>query len=400
MRGLGKGRAAIAATLAVAGAMFVAPAAEAAVVTGTPLVGYQPNNTVRDMIVVGNTAYIGGSFTALTPPGGGTAVTRNHVAAINMTTGALLPWNPNVNGTVYSILPVGGNVYLGGSFTTVGGVTHKNIAEVNNTTGALITAFANTSRPNKAVRAMVIANGNLYVGGAFTSPRSYLMELNATTNAYIPTWQPVVDAEVRALATDTSQTRIVEGGFQQCPTGSACDGRIAIGAVTTTDGSFLPFAYHGPPTFIPPPGFPYRPFQVIGFAQDGDTLFAEGTGNGGTVLSLNMQDGTMNWQAGFNGNIVGIAQTDGVVYAGGHYSTYCGPVPGNNFFCAGRPGSAARAKLSAFDEATGDLQPWAPTVNTALGIEAVGADQGRVAVGGEFTRISGVAVSHFARFAP
>jgi hypothetical protein len=350
------------------------------------------------MVVVGNTAYIGGSFTALTPAGGGTAVTRNHVAAINMTTGALLPWNPNVNGTVYTILPAGNNVYLGGSFTTVGGVTHKNIAEVNNTNGALITAFANTSRPNKAVRAMVIANGNLYIGGAFTRPRNYMAELNATTNTYIPTWAPVVDAEVRALATDTSQTRIVEGGFQQCPVGSGCDGRIGIGAVNTTDGSFVPFAYSGPPTFIPPPGFPYRPFQVIQMAQDGNTLFASGTGNGGTALSLNMEDGTLNWQAGFNGNVVGIGVTDGVVYAGGHYSTYCGPVPGNNFFCAGRPGSAARTKLAAFDEATGALETWAPSVNTALGIEAVGADLGRVAVGGEFTRISGVNVNHFARF--
>ena len=398
MRRLGKGRAAIAATLAVAGAMFVAPAAEAAVVTQTPLVGYQPNNTVRDMVVVGNTAYIGGTFTALTSANGNTTVTRNHVAAIDMTTGAVLPWNPNVNGTVYTILPAGNSVYLGGSFTTVGGATHKNIAEVNNTNGAVVTAFANTTRPNKAVRAMVIAGGNLYVGGAFTSPRSYLMEVNATTNAYIPTWAPVVDAEVRALATDTSQTRIVEGGFQQCPTGSGCDGRIGIGAVNTTDGAFLPFAYHGPPTFIPPPGFPYRPFQIIQMTQDGNTLFASGTGNGGTALSLNMEDGTLNWQAGFNGNVVGIGVTDGVVYAGGHYSAYCGPVPGNNFFCAGRPGSAARSKLSAFDEASGALEPWAPTVNSALGIEAVGADLGRVAVGGEFTRISGVAVNHFARF--
>ena len=398
MRRLGKTRVAVAAALAVAGAMVVAPAAEAAVVTQTPLVGYQPNNTVRDMIVVGNTAYIGGSFTALTSANGATTVTRNHAAAIDMTTGNVLPWNPNVSGTVYTILPAGNNVYLGGSFTTVGGATHKNIAEVNNTSGAVVTAFANTSRPNKAVRALVIANGNLYVGGAFTSPRSFLMEVNATTNTYIPTWQPVVDAEVRALATDTSQTRIVEGGFQQCPVGSGCDGRIGIGAVNTTDGSFLPFAYSGPPTFIPPPGFPYRPFQVIQMTQDGNTVFASGTGNGGTALSLNMEDGTLNWQAGFNGNVVGIGVTDGVVYAGGHYSTYCGPVPGNNFFCAGRPGSAARSKLSAFDEASGALEPWAPTVNSALGIEAVGADLGHVAVGGEFTRISGVAVNHFARY--
>ena len=74
-------------------------------------------------------------------------------------------------------------------------------------------------------------------------------------------------------------------------------------------------------------------------------------------------------------------------------------MPGNNFVCAGRPGSADRNKLSAFDEATGAIQPWAPSVNTALGIEAVSADNSRVAIGGEFTRIAGVNVQYFARFA-
>lgn len=363
-----------------------------------PLVGYQPNNTVRDMVVVGNTAYIGGSFTALTSATGGTTVTRNHVAAIDMTTGNVLPWNPNVTGTVYTILPSGNNVYLGGSFTAVGGATHKNIALVNNTTGAVVPTFANNSKPNKAVRAMVLANGNLYIGGAFTRPRNYMAELNATTNTYIPTWAPVVDAEVRALATDTSQTRIVEGGFQQCPVGSGCDGRIGIGAVTTTDGSFLPFAYHGPPTFIPPPGFPYRPFQTLALTTDGDTLFLSGSGNGGTLLSINIEDGTVNWRAGFNGNVVGAGVTDGVVYTGGHYSDYCGPINGNNFVCAGLPGSASRDKLTAFDEATGTLFPWNPSANTALGIEAVAAGNNMLAIGGEFTRVAGVNQQHFARF--
>ncbi len=87
--------------------------ADAAVVQQPPLVGYQPNGTVRDIIVVGNTAYLGGQFTSLTSANGATTVTRNHAAAIDMTTGNLLPWNPNVNGTVYAILPSGSNVYRG-----------------------------------------------------------------------------------------------------------------------------------------------------------------------------------------------------------------------------------------------------------------------------------------------
>ena len=351
------------------------------------------------MIVVGNTAYIGGQFTSLTPAGGGAAITRNHVAAIDMTTGNVLPWNPNVNGVVYAILVNGNNVYIGGSFTTVGGVTHKNLAEVNNTTGALVTAFANTTRPNNTVRALTMANGNLYVGGAMTTPRPYMYEVNATNNTYIPTWAPVVDQEVRALATDVSQTRIVEGGFQQCPTGSGCDGRIGIGAVNTTDGSFVPFTYTGPPTFIPPPGFPYRPWQAIEFTQDGNNLFVSATGNGGTLLSLDMDTGNLNWQAGFDGNVVASGVTDGVVYAGGHFHYYCGPIPGNNFVCSGLATAANRLHLAAFDEATGALESWNPRANTDLGIEAVGADNNRVAVGGEFTAIGTTNVAHFARFA-
>ena len=111
-----------------------------------------------------------------------------------------------------------------------------------------------------------------------------------------------------------------------------------------------------------------------------------------------MEDGTLNWQAGFNGNVVGIGVTDGVVYAGGHYSTYCGPVPGNNFVCAGRPGSAARASSTAFDEATGALQPWAPSVNTALGIEAVAGRNNGARGRRRVHPVAGVNLQHFARF--
>ena len=397
MRRLGKKRWAVA-VLALAGVM-VSAIANGAVVQQQPLVGYQPNGIVRDIVVVGNTAYLGGQFTSLKSANGATTVTRNHAAAIDMTTGNVLPWNPNASGIVYAILPSGNNIYLGGSFATVGGATHKNVAEVNATSGAVVTGFTNSSKPNQAVRALVIANGNLYMGGAFTTPRPYLAEVNATTNTYNPTWAPVVDGEVRALATDTSQSRIVEGGFQQCATGSGCDGRIGIGAVNTTDGAFVPFAYARPADLRATARLPVSPVPGDRICPGRQHAVCRGTGNGGTALSLNMEDGTLNWQAGFNGNVVGIGVTDSVVYVGGHYSTYCGPVPGNNFFCSGRPGSADRAKLSAFDEATGALQTWAPSVNTALGIEAVSADNQRVAIGGEFTKVAGVNVQYFARFA-
>ena len=99
--------------------------------------------------------------------------------------------------------------------------------------------------------------------------------------------------------------------------------------------------------------------------QDGSTLYGAGTGNGGEAVSWNIETGTINYVAGFNGNVTGIGVTDGVLYIGGHYSDYCGPIPGSNFVCAGIPGSAARDKLTAVDAATGQtLYPWNPSVNT------------------------------------
>lgn len=395
MKVLGRKRVAVVAAALVS--LVAASIADAAVVQQQPVgTGYQANGTVRSIILVGNTAYLGGQFTAMIPSGGGTPVARNHAAAVDMTTGALLPWDPNVNGTVYTLLASAGNVYIGGVFTSVGGNPYKDLAEVDGAAGAVVPAFTNSSKPNKAVRALVLANGNLYIGGAFTKPRPYLAEVDATTNIYNPTWAPVVDGEVHALATDTTQSRIVEGGFQNTLNGASA---IAIGAIDTTTGASLPFAYQGPPTFVPPPGFPYRPFQSLAFAQDGNTLFVGASGNGGTAMSINMEDGTLNYQEGFNGNVVSVGVADGVFYIGGHFTDYCGPVQGNNFYCAGRPGSAARDKLVAVDEATGlTLSSWGPSVNTPLGIEALAAGGTSVAIGGEFTKVAGVAVQHFARF--
>ena len=67
--------------------------------------------------------------------------------------------------------------------------------------------------------------------------------------------------------------------------------------------------------------------------------------------------------------MVGVGVADGVFYMGGHFSGYDGPVPGSNFTTP----IATRDKLAAVDEATGQvLSPWNPSVNTNLGIEALG----------------------------
>jgi hypothetical protein len=390
--------------------LVVVSVADAAVVKKTPSSAYQANGTVRVTIVVGNTTYLGGQFTAMQPNGGGTAVTRNGVAAVDTATGALRPWNPNVNGTVYAMTATGGNVFLGGTFTTVGGATYKNLVEVGGAgvsgtgTGAVVTTFANSLKPNKAVRGLAVSPaGNLYVGGAFTTPRRFAAEVNSS-GALVPAFAPVISnsngtsAEVRAVAVNPSGSRVILGGFfNRLNSGFPGDPdptNLGIGAVDATTGASLRWDWHTADLQT------FRPFQLLAFAQDGSTLFGAGTGNGGSGISWNIETGALNYIEGFNGNVVGVGVADGIFYMGGHYTGYCGAIPGNNFCTV----TASRDKLAAVDEATGlTLSPWNPAVNTNLGIEALGAASSApgtatVAIGGEFTKAGGVAQLHFTLF--
>jgi hypothetical protein len=372
-------------------ALAAASVADAAVVGSKPIASWQANGTVRVEKVVGNTVYLGGSFTAMLPAGstGSGAVTRNGAAAINLSTGALLSWNPNVTGgAVYAIDTSGSNVYLGGAFATVGGAAHKKVVEVNNSTGAVVTGFKVPS-PNAAVRGLYVSGSNLYVGGSFTkmggASHAYAARVNATTGALDSAWAPVVDNEVRAFAVDPGNTRVVLGGFFRTLNGASF---IGVGAVNTTTGATVPWAWHTADLQT------FRPFQLLRFTQDGNTLFGAASGNGGSMIAWNIGDGTLKYQEGTNGNVVDMAVLDGFVYFGGHFSGYCGMVPGNNFCTV----QAARDKLIAVDEATGALQSWHPSANTTLGVEALAAGSGFVTVGGEFTKIGGVAQQRHAEF--
>ncbi len=376
-----------------AGALVLASAANAATLVGKkPIGGWQANNTVRVEVVSGNIAYIGGQFTALFPAGsnGSTGlVTRNGAAAINLDTGQLLPWNPNVTGgTVYAIEVAGSSVYLGGGFSTVGGATHKKIVEVNSSTGAVVTAF-HPPVPNKAVRGLNVLGSRLYIGGAFTklgsNARPYIARVDMTSGAYDSSWTPVVDGEVHAIAFDTAGTRAVLGGFFRNVNLASY---IGVGAVDTATGATVPWAFHTTDLQT------FRPWQILRFAQDGNTLFGAATGNGGSLVSWDMTTGGMNWIAGTNGNVVDVAIMDGAVYFGGHFTVYCGLIPGNNF-CAT---VAKRDKLIALDETTGALENWHPAVNTSLGVEAMAAGASQLLIGGEFTKAGGVASQRIAQF--
>jgi Domain of unknown function (DUF5122) beta-propeller len=87
--------------------------------------------TVRDLLVVGNTLYLVGDFGMVN------GTVRKRAAAIDKTSGDLLPFNPNLGGKAYAVAAYGSTIYLGGNFLTVGGTTRNYLAAVDATSGAL-----------------------------------------------------------------------------------------------------------------------------------------------------------------------------------------------------------------------------------------------------------------------
>ena len=121
-----------AAALVTAG-LCVAGVADATIVQPHVTPTWQTNGRVETIRVVGSNGlhrrqvHVG----AAGRRGAGSGeVTRNGAAAINLANGSVLPWNPNVNGTVMSLVVSGKTVVLGGSFTQVGNQTHTRLAAV------------------------------------------------------------------------------------------------------------------------------------------------------------------------------------------------------------------------------------------------------------------------------
>ena len=120
---------------------------------------------ITTIAVSGSVLYVGGGFTTA-----GASVTRDHVAAVDATTGALESWNPDANNDVntLAISPDGGTVYLAGDFSEIGPTARSFAGAVSASTGA-VTGW--NPSPNGGVSTIAPApNGTVvYLGGTFTS---------------------------------------------------------------------------------------------------------------------------------------------------------------------------------------------------------------------------------------
>jgi hypothetical protein len=401
--------------------LFGAAPAQAA--TARPQPTYQTNGRVWSIVYRRGVAYIGGDFTAVRPAGaaaGTQLVPRQHLAAIDASTGRVLPWNPGANGRVYTIRKIDRRLYVGGSFSTVGGVARSNIAAVDPDDGHVFRWHPTT---DGYVRAIARGpNGNLFIGGKFgevNGVRRYrIAQLHA--DGSLVDWAPKIGqvsgfacpprcaAKVWTIAFSGNVAYF--GGHFGLVNGVSRNSAAAVGIDDDSDlRPWNPNIYASAncptcQTVETERVFNMIPYDSKMYMCGGFWLTEGGTVRAFNLLVTNLTNGAKDptFAAGNDGDTPSCAIRDGVFYFGGHFNwvgSVCSQNPdGQNHKCTS-DNSTRRNHIAAVDAQTGRLLDWNPGANSSTGVWAFGVNRSYVAAGGDFTKIGGVNQEGFAQFA-
>ena len=145
--------------------------------TGALVTGFTANvasGNVAALAVSASTLYVGGYFQNINGSGGA------NVAALNLATGTPTAFGLSANDAVNALLLSGSTLYVGGYFSTIGGTSQRGLGAVDATTGTLNSTFTTDAQ---GVLSLLLAGNVLYAGGSFYSvnsnPRRGIVALNA-----------------------------------------------------------------------------------------------------------------------------------------------------------------------------------------------------------------------------
>ncbi len=327
--------------------------------------------------------FLGGTFTKALDPTTNRSASYQNLVAVDDRTGNLVTTFPahTFNGTIYAAaLDMAANrLYVGGDFTTVDGssLAAGHVAAFDMTTGALARAF--NVQANGSVRCLIYDGGTglLYVGGRFTSvqaqPRARLAAVNpvigALSTSFVPpamSWTETSLAylgDVRALTigADTSGHRMLYVGGHFDNVGGAR--RLSLVRVDAYTGALdTRFA----PTLDASPGDDLQAVDKIAWldgTQDGKAGIVVGqAGHLNRAYRFDLVGGRA-WTLKPNGDVQTAALYGSVVYLGGHFRCVAGGEVDSS--CYSRTGTFAdRVHLAAVNVTTGAvLAGFAPQMN-------------------------------------
>lgn len=200
-------------------------------------------NGVMAIVPDSTTIYIGGSFSTVGED------TRNHLAAVDSSTGVATAWDPNVDGDVTTIIMGTSTMFIGGSFSNVGSDSRYRLAEINKDSGAA-TAWNVSLGSTNNLKSLALSSTTLFVAGDFSSVNSdssydKMVALNRYTGSIVTGWHPKFDMGMTQIPYTIAyyDGMLALGGSFNALNGNSGNGRFAfygpitIGFVSSTTGN-------------------------------------------------------------------------------------------------------------------------------------------------------------------
>ncbi len=370
---------------------------------------WQTNNTVWALDVKNGVVYAGGDFTSVRPPGaalGTGEVTRNHLAAFNASTGALITsFNPNVNGRVLDVAvsPDGSKLYVAGSFTTVGGATRQRIARLNLPSGSVDSGWS--ANADGSVATVAVNSSAVYVGGDFTTiknvNRTRLARLSTQNGDVSATFTASSDKRITESAIAPDGSRVLVGGENDVVNGQP---QAGIASLDPTTGALRPWAATGVSPRLANGGCDANLTDIV---VSGTVAYvtaeAPRPGCWEGVYAANISDGSLIFNRWCLGGSTSLAVAHGWIYRGSHNhdcTKNAGGFTGPNDSTA-----FVWYRLEAIGTSDGELGHWTPNTNggsagtsTTVGPQVMATDGSSIFVGGDQSQVNGSNQEGLTRF--
>lgn len=371
------------------------------IVPAEALPGESPDSTlmvdgrVRTIVKAGDNIWIGGKFTRVMTRSGSVVANVENVAVFDATTGAFKNIAPRLGGRpgaeVWDMaLYQGGSnprVLIGGKFSS--GPSLKNLVVVDGADGHIVKTFS--APVGKAVLATK-ARGRVYSGG---------ISLSAFEFSGRKLWTRTklgINPGLRGHKTSPAYRDMVLSG-KTIWVACQCD---RVDSATDNAKSLIKLNTHGRwDQSFKPQGAGTTAWGVAVELIDGNLYLGAG---GSDYVASYTTSGSQRWKRDTSGSTQELAYMDGVLVIGGHFVEIADQAGDGCGFRSGSPGTLdpndecqTRRYLAAYS-LSGSLQGWSPSLTGKYnGVWALEVDGSRLHVGGEFTKVSGVKRTFYAR---
>lgn len=330
---------------------------------------------IEDMELVGDVLFIAGDFSSRSPSSG------PNLAAVRLSTGEFLDWDPQVDRAVYDIVASGDSLFVGGRFEEIAGEFCPGLAKFDLATLAR-DAWCPLSMG--AVRSISLTTDTVYVvGSGAIAPSTggqstFALAVDAATGEDLGWRAPPADDNNYGPILATDEGVYLSGRFTEIG-GVMREGLVLLDA---TDGSVLPF--DAQISLIDTnPFMRHVKLSDDALVLEGDFTQAGGQSRSGMAMIDRATGLALPWTATADRDTLTDIACDG-----------------NQIAIAGRfdtLNAVPRASIAAVDLSTGQTLPWAPQVEASapwrdIRVRSILPQDDRVVIAGDFVAIEGLPV--------